>query len=333
MPAPSPSLRIATRESPLAMWQAHYVAQALKAAHPQLAISLVPMTTRGDQILDQTLSKIGGKGLFIRELEQALIEKRADIAVHSLKDVPMVLPDGFALAGILLRESPNDALVSNRYERLESLPSGAIIGTASLRRQAMIRARYPHLVIQTLRGNLGTRLRKLDEGHYSAIILACAGLMRLGFATRIAQKLPTESFIPSPGQGAIGIEIRADDSTTQHWLSPLICAETTLQCTAERAFAQMLEGGCEVPLAAYATLEQTQTTPSLRLHGWLANIDGGQTFEDQVAVNLASPIPSPASLEAAAALGQGLAKSFIERGADSLMASIRATLAAPTSQP
>lgn len=263
----SSTLRIATRTSPLALWQAHHVADALTRAHSDLTVELVELVTRGDRILDVALSKIGGKGLFIKELEVALQEDRADIAVHSMKDVPMELSDAFALPVICERGEPGDAFVSNQYRTLDELPAGAVVGTSSLRRQAQLLAARPDLKIEFLRGNVGTRLGKLDAGQYDAIILAGAGLERLKMHERIAQKLPYEQCLPACGQGAVGIECRADDTATRALIQPLDHAHTHIRLTAERAMNRQLNGGCDVPIAGYTWL---QDNLSMRLEGRIA---------------------------------------------------------------
>ena len=247
-------IRIATRTSPLAMWQAKHVARRLQEIHPGLQIEMVGMVTRGDKILDSPLSKIGGKGLFVKELEVGMLEGVADIAVHSMKDVPMEFPEGLHLPIILEREDPRDAFVSNHYPTLDALPQGAIVGTSSLRRQTQIRARYPHLHINDLRGNVNTRLSKLDNGEYDAIILAAAGLIRLEFAARITAFLSTEQSLPAIGQGAVGIECRRHDPRVENLLAPLRHAETTVRVRAERAMNRALHGSCHVPVAAFAQI-------------------------------------------------------------------------------
>ena len=249
-------ITIATRESRLALWQAEHV-KALLVARGH-AVTLLGMTTRGDQILDRSLSKVGGKGLFVKELETALEEGRADIAVHSLKDVPMELPEGFALACVMAREDPRDAWVSPQYARLEDLPQGAVVGTSSLRRTVLLRALRPDLRIEPLRGNLDTRLRKLDEGQYAAIVLAAAGLKRLGLAERIRHVFDTAQMLPAAGQGALGIEIRAGRADLLAALAPLADADAWLTTAAERAVSRAMGGSCSMPLAAHATLEDGQ---------------------------------------------------------------------------
>lgn len=247
-------ITIATRESRLALWQANFVKSELERAHPHLVVELLGMTTRGDQILDQSLSKIGGKGLFVKELEAAIVDGRADLAVHSLKDVPMVLPDGFALACVMAREDARDAFVSNQYHDLSDLPAGAVVGTSSLRRAAQISHRFPHLTIASLRGNLDTRLRKLDEGQYAAIILAAAGVKRLGLSERIKSLLDLNDALPAAGQGALGIEIASNNEALAQLLLPLQDVATT-QCTAaERLVSRALGGSCQMPLAAHAVM-------------------------------------------------------------------------------
>jgi hydroxymethylbilane synthase len=255
--APS-TLVIASRESRLALWQTRHVRDRLAALYPQSSIEILGMTTRGDQILDRTLNKVGGKGLFVKELEVAMAEGRANLAVHSLKDVPMELPQGFSLAAVLEREDPRDAFVSNDYASLADLPPGAIVGTSSLRRQALIAARYPHLVIKPLRGNLDTRMGKLDRGEYAAIILAAAGLKRLGLPQRIRALLEPEDSLPAAGQGALGIEVRADRQDLIDALAPRAHQTTWLTVTAERAVSRCMGGSCSMPLAAHGTFDGQQ---------------------------------------------------------------------------
>jgi hydroxymethylbilane synthase len=265
-------LVIASRESRLAMWQAEHVRARLSLLYPQCSISILGMTTRGDQILDRALSKVGGKGLFVKELEVAMAEGRADLAVHSLKDVPMELPDGFALAAVLEREDPRDAFVSNDFAALAELPAGAVVGTSSLRRQSLIAARYPHLVIKPLRGNLDTRLGKLDRGDYAAIILAAAGLKRLGAEQRIRALLDPVDSLPAAGQGAMAIEIaqRSDGIDLVALLAPLNHIPTAQAVTAERKVSKVFGGSCQVPLAAFATVDGTQ----MHLRAMVATPDG-----------------------------------------------------------
>ncbi|NUT16468.1 MAG: hydroxymethylbilane synthase, partial [Cupriavidus sp.] len=244
-------LVIASRESRLALWQAEHVRAALQQYYPACDVSILGMTTRGDQILDRTLSKVGGKGLFVKELEFAMDEGRADLAVHSLKDVPMELPPGFTLAAVMEREDPRDALVSSTYASLDEMPAGTVVGTSSLRREAALRSRYPHLVVKPLRGNLDTRLGKLDRGEYAAIILAAAGLKRLGLGNRIRALIPTETSLPAAGQGALGIETLSTRPELAEWLAPLNHQPTALAVSAERAVSRRLGGSCQVPLAAH----------------------------------------------------------------------------------
>lgn len=303
-------LVIASRESLLAMWQAEHIQGRLKALYPYCDVQILGMTTRGDQILDKTLSKIGGKGLFIKELEQALLEGRADLAVHSIKDVPMVLPEGFALAAIGERASPFDAFVSNRYARLEELPEGAVVGTSSLRREAQLRARYPHLVVKPLRGNVQTRLSKLDNGEYDAIILAEAGLRRLGLDDRISTVLSEADSLPAAGQGALGIEICAEREDLFEVLKPLNHERTHACVTAERALARALDGSCQVPLAAYCTEENGLLT----LRGLVGHPDGS--------VLLQADAQAPVAY--ADALGRAVAKKLADDGALDVIAAVLA---------
>ncbi len=247
-------LRIATRQSPLALWQAHYVKDRLQALHPGLSVELVPMVTRGDVLLDTPLAKVGGKGLFVKELELAMLEGRADIAVHSMKDVPVEFPQGLGLVTICEREDPRDAFVSHHYASLDDMPHGSVVGTSSLRRQCQLLSARPDLQIRMLRGNLGTRLGKLDAGEYDAIILAVAGLKRLKMEDRIRQALAPEISLPAVGQGAVGIECRLDDEWTRSLLAPLNHPHTALRVRAERAMNTRLEGGCQVPIGSYAEI-------------------------------------------------------------------------------
>jgi hydroxymethylbilane synthase len=300
--APPHTLVIASRESRLAMWQAEHVQCALHKLYPSCDVKILGMTTRGDQILDRTLSKVGGKGLFVKELEAALADGRADLAVHSLKDVPMELPAGFALSAIMEREDPRDALVSNDYDSLAALPAGAVVGTSSLRREAMLRMRYPHLVVRPLRGNLDTRLSKLDRGDYAAIILAAAGLKRLGLGERIRALLDPEDSLPAAG--ALGIEIRADRADLAAWLAPLHHEHTAAAVEAERMVSRALGGSCEVPLAAYAHWHDG----ALHLRGIVATPDGQRVLSAQASA------PAP-TVERAIALGQEVASALEQQGA------------------
>ena len=303
-------LVIASRESMLAMWQAEHIKGRLKALYPDCAVEILGMTTRGDQILDRTLSKIGGKGLFIKELEQALQDGRADLAVHSIKDVPMELPEGFALAAIGERASPFDAFVSNQYARLEEMPEGAIVGTSSLRREAQLRAKLPHLTIKPLRGNVQTRLSKLDNGDYDAVILAAAGLQRLGLDGRIREILSPADSLPAAGQGALGIEIAARRTDLADILRPLNHEETAACVTAERALARALGGSCQVPLAAYCVMEDGLLT----LNGLVGHPDGSVIIE--------ASAQAPAAY--ADALGRAVAKRLADDGAEELIAAVLA---------
>jgi len=271
-------LRIATRASPLALWQAEHVQARLEAMHPQLKVSLLTMKTRGDKLLDAPLAKVGGKGLFVKELEAGLLDGRADLAVHSLKDVPVQFPDGLELALVMEREDPRDAFVSNTYDSLALMPAGSLVGTSSLRRQTQIRERYPELEVDWLRGNVNTRLAKLDAGEFDAIILAASGLQRLGFSERIRDAIAPEECLPAIGQGVLGIEIRSDDYELRQLIAPLKHAETTLRITAERALNQTLNGGCQVPIAGYAVLEQDQ----LFVRGLVGEPDGSEILRAEV---------------------------------------------------
>jgi len=270
----SQSLRIATRKSPLALWQTEQVAERLRLAHPDLRVEILGMRTRGDKFLDAPLAKIGGKGLFVKELEQGLLDRRADIAVHSMKDVPIDLPAGLQLPVIMEREDPRDALVANNYGDIDELPAGARVGTSSLRRQCQLAARRADLVIRPLRGNVNTRLSKLDAGEYDAIVLAAAGLMRLGFEQRIRRRLSPEESLPAIGQGAIGIECRVDDGCVKALIAPLHHADTADRVRAERALNRRLRGGCQAPIAGYAVLEDGW----LRLRGLVGTPDGTQVW-------------------------------------------------------
>jgi hydroxymethylbilane synthase len=302
-------LVIATRESALAIWQARHVQGRLQILYPRATIDLLGLTTVGDQILDRPLAAIGGKGLFIKELEVAMSEGRADLAVHSLKDVPMELPDGFALAAIAAREDARDAFVSNRCASLAELAPGAIVGTSSLRREAQLRERYPKLDVRPLRGNVNTRLRKLDEGQYDAIILAAAGLKRLGFADRIRDLIDPEDSLPAPGQGALALECRADRPDVIAALAPLADTATTLATTAERAFSRALAGSCHTPLGAHAIWEEG----TLWLRGLIASRDGREVLRGEREAEVDDG-------EGADALGSGLASEFLARGAARLIA-------------
>ncbi|MEN7526082.1 hydroxymethylbilane synthase [Cupriavidus sp. DL-D2] len=308
--APS-RLVIASRESRLAMWQAEHVRAALQQYYPSCDVSILGMTTRGDQILDRTLSKVGGKGLFVKELEVAMAEGRADLAVHSLKDVPMELPEGFALTAVMEREDPRDALVSAEYASLDDMPPGTVVGTSSLRREAALRSRYPHLVIKPLRGNLDTRLGKLDRGEYSAIILAAAGLKRLGMGDRIRALIGQDSSLPAAGQGALGIEICSNRPELAEWLAPLNHSSTLLAVSAERAVSRRLGGSCQVPLAAHARWHDD----ILQLDAFVALPDGTRS----VRAHATGPVNS---VQAAEALGTAVAGDLLAQGADAVLASL-----------
>ena len=268
---------IATRESPLALWQAEHVRQILIQRHPSTQVELLGMTTRGDQILDRTLSKVGGKGLFVKELEVALLERRAQLAVHSLKDVPMDLAPEFELAAVMQREDPRDCLVSNRFATLDEMPAGARVGTSSLRRELMLRARFPGLRVEAVRGNVNTRLAKLDRGDFDALVMAAAGLKRLGFAARIRQVIPTAVSLPAPGQGALGIEVLREDEAIISLLAPLNDPATRAATMAERGVSRGLGGSCQVPLAAYAEIEGSE----LRMRALVGNAATGEFVESE----------------------------------------------------
>lgn len=298
-------LRIATRKSPLALWQAHYVSNMLQHHHPELKIELVTMVTQGDKILDTPLAKVGGKGLFVKELEVGMLEGRADIAVHSMKDVPVEFPTGLHLAVICEREDPRDAFVCNNFKSLEELPQGARLGTSSLRRQSQIAALRPDLKIIDLRGNVNTRLKKLDDGEYDAIILAAAGLKRLEFEDRITQFIGTDVCLPAIGQGAVGIECRSDDARVHNLIAPLNDNKTQIRVTAERAMNERLHGGCQVPIAGYAEFEHGL----IMLRGLVGQVDGKKIIRGDIA--------GPA--ENAEELGVVLAEDLLSRGADKIL--------------
>jgi hydroxymethylbilane synthase len=303
-------LVIASRESRLAMWQAEHVRARLLALYPQCSIEILGMTTKGDQILDRTLSKVGGKGLFVKELEVAMTEGRADLAVHSLKDVPMELPQGFALAAVLEREDPRDAFVSNEHASLGGLPHGAVVGTSSLRRQALIAARYPHLVIRPLRGNLDTRLGKLDRGEYAAIILAAAGLKRLGLPQRIRALLEPEQSLPAPGQGAMAIEVLSERDDLHRLLAPLNHEPTAQAVTAERSVSRIFGGSCQIPLAAFATVDGA----GMRLRAMVATPDGKRV----ASADASGPANAPEEL------GRQIAAILQAQGAADILAACKA---------
>jgi hydroxymethylbilane synthase len=298
-------VRIATRKSALALWQANFVKAQLEAAHPGLQVELVPMSTQGDKILDTPLAKIGGKGLFVKELETAMLEGRADIAVHSMKDVPVDFPEGLMLHTICRREDPRDAFVSNSYQQLADLPQGAVVGTSSLRRQCQIKAIRPDLAIKDLRGNVNTRLAKLDAGEFDAIILASAGLIRLGFENRIASFLEVGTSLPANGQGAVGIECRTADLAVQQLLAPLEHKETRICVLAERAMNRKLQGGCQVPIGAFAVLQQNE----LWLRGLVGQLDGSEILRSEIKGEAAQ----------AEQLGAQLAEQLLALGADRIL--------------
>ena len=299
------TLKIATRQSPLALWQAEHIRARLEAMHADLTVELVTFVTQGDKILDTPLAKIGGKGLFVKELEAALMDGRADLAVHAMKDVPMALPEGLSLAVICEREDPLDAFVSNHYASFADLPQGAKVGTSSLRRKCQILKARPDLEIIDLRGNVGTRLSKLDDGKYDAIILASAGLKRLGLAERIRHTIQPAVSLPAVGQGALGLECRSQDQAVLDLILPLMHAETNMCVRAERAFNAYLEGGCQVPIAGYATLQNGQ----LQIEGRVGSVDGQTILK---AVQYGAP-------EQAEMLGEELAKALLAQGAGELL--------------
>lgn len=303
-------VRIATRKSPLALWQAEYVKQQLLAHHPQLQVELIALSTRGDKLLDTSLAKVGGKGLFVKELEIALLEDEADIAVHSMKDVPMEFPDGLALAAICEREDPLDAFVSNNYQHLDQLPAGALVGTSSLRRQSQVRAQFPDLQIKDLRGNVNTRLAKLDQGEYDALILASAGLIRLNMHQRIASRLEAELCLPAGGQGAVGIECRAEDKAIQALLDPLHHPQSAFCVLAERAMNRRLQGGCQVPIGCYAQLQSSGDR--LNLRGLVASVDGQTMLKADI----------QGAVEDAERLGEMLADKLLSMGAGEILTSV-----------
>ncbi|WP_206486045.1 hydroxymethylbilane synthase [Thalassotalea sp. G2M2-11] len=299
------TVRIATRKSALALWQAEYVKAQLEHFHAGINVELVPMTTKGDIILDTPLAKVGGKGLFVKELEVAMLENRADIAVHSMKDVPVEFPDGLGLEVICPREDPRDAFVSNTINSFEELPHGAVVGTSSLRRQCQIKALRPDLDIRDLRGNVNTRLAKLDNGDYDAIILAAAGLIRLEMPERIKAFIEPEVMLPANGQGAVGIECRTDDETIKALLAPLECSTTRTRVLAERAMNRALEGGCQVPIGSYALVQDEQ----IHLRGLVGAIDGSQIISDEIT----------GDANQAEQLGQALGEKLLAQGADKIL--------------
>jgi hydroxymethylbilane synthase len=302
------TIRIATRESQLALWQAYFIKAELEHHHPEIVVEILGMKTKGDKILDVPLAKVGGKGLFVKELEQAMLEDRADIAVHSMKDVPMEFPEGLGLSVICEREDPSDAFVSNHYNNLDELPQGAKVGTSSLRRQLQIKALRPDLQLLDLRGNVNTRLAKLDAGLYDAIILASAGLMRLDFHDRIKSRLTDEQCLPAGGQGAVGVECRLSDAATMALLAPLHHADTADRVMAERALNKHLEGGCQVPIACFAELEGDQ----LWLRGLVGEVDGSRVLTTEIR----------GSREDAESLGIAAAEDLLAQGAGEILKAI-----------
>ncbi len=302
------TIRIATRKSALAMWQAEHVADALRRIHPELTVEIIGMTTRGDKILDAPLAKVGGKGLFVKELEQGMLDGDADIAVHSMKDVPVDFPEGLHLACILEREDPRDAFVSNQYATLDELPQGACVGTSSLRRQCQLAVRRPDLRIEPLRGNVNTRLRKLDEGIYDAIILAAAGLIRLEFGARIRSFIAPEDSLPAIGQGAIGIECRVDDERVHALIAPLHHGPTAEQVSAERALNAHLNGGCQVPIAGHAVHQDG----GLYLRGLVGMPDGSTLMRAEIS----GPAPD------AEHMGREVGEALLAQGADKVLAAL-----------
>lgn len=303
-------IRIATRQSPLALWQAEHVAERLRAINPALEIELVKMVTRGDKILDAPLAKIGGKGLFVKELEQGMLDGEADIAVHSMKDVPMEFPEGLGLSAILRREEPSDAFVATRYASINQLPANAKIGTSSLRRQCQIKEKFPHAEVLPLRGNVNTRLAKLDADDYDAIILAAAGLIRLDLTARITEMLPVSYSLPAIGQGAIGIESRTDDDELNALLAQLNDRETAVCVSAERALNARLMGGCQVPIAGYAIIQQGE----LFLRGLVGAPDGSILYKSEATGDLNTPEQ----------LGQQVAEDLLSQGADKILQALQA---------
>lgn len=303
-------IRIATRKSPLALWQAEHVAERLRVAHPRFGVELVPMSTQGDKLLDAPLAKVGGKGLFIKELERALLDERADIAVHSLKDVPVDIPAGLSMPVFMSRADPRDALVSNRHDTLSALPEGARVGTSSLRRQCQLLAARPDVNVVSVRGGVGTRLARLDDGDFDALILAAAGLARLGLGERVREVLEPEVLLPAVGQGVLGIECRADDARIEPLIAALGDADSSVRVRAERAMNARLGGGCQVPIAGFAELEDD----TLRLRAMVASVDGTTVLREQ----------GSSHRDEAEALGRRVAERLLERGADRILAQVYA---------
>ncbi|WP_100639208.1 hydroxymethylbilane synthase [Marinobacter salexigens] len=303
------TLRVATRSSALALWQAEFIKSELERLHDNVTVELIKIKTQGDKILDVPLAKIGGKGLFVKELEEAMLDGRADLAVHSMKDVPMAFPEGLGLVAICERHDPTDAFVSNQYANVDALPQGAIVGTASLRRESQLRAYRPDLEIRVLRGNVNTRLAKLDAGDYDAIILASSGLKRLGFDDRIRYSMPDTLSLPAVGQGALGIECRLNDDELRKMLEPLNHADTADRVKAERALNRRLEGGCQVPIAAYALLEDDDT---LWLRALVGAVDGSKILR----------VEGRAPRAEGERLGRELAENLLAQGADKILAEV-----------
>lgn len=307
----APVLRIITRESPLAMWQAEHVRDQLRRFHPSLDVRIIGTTTEADRFLESKLSSLGGKGAFVKELEHALLREQADIAVHSMKDVPVDLPEGLEIGAILQREDPGDAFVSNQHATLADLPAGAVVGTSSLRRRCQLQALRPDLVIRDIRGNVGSRLNKLDSGAFDALVLACSGLLRLGLADRIRERIGHEVMLPAIGQGALGIELRVDDQRTHDWIAPLNHETTRLCVSAERAVNKQLDGGCHAPVAAYATCN----AGSLALAALVGNPDGSELLR----ASLQGPD------HAAEQLGNELGRELLGRGAGRILSQLKNT--------
>ena len=302
------TIKIATRKSPLAIWQAEFVRDNLLNLHPELNVELIRMTTQGDRILDTPLAKVGGKGLFVKELEHGILAGEADIAVHSMKDVPMAFPAGLHLPVICQREDPRDAFVSNTYASLDDLPMGSRVGTSSLRRECQLRNHRPDLDVLPLRGNVNTRLRKLDEGLFDGIILASAGLKRLGFEDRISEAMTPEQSLPAAGQGAVGIETRIDDIEVTSLLAPLRCPRTWIVVSAERAMNKRLAGGCQVPIAGFALIDGDEVW----LRGLVGRPDGSRILTAD----------ARAKVEDAEALGEAIAEKLLSQGADKILAEV-----------
>ncbi len=304
-------IRIATRNSPLALWQANHVKALIEAENPEAQVELLGMTTKGDQILDRSLLKVGGKGLFMKELEEAMLDGRADIAVHSMKDVTLSLPEGLCISAVCAREVANDAFVSNNFSSLDELPKGSVVGTSSLRRISQLKHHYPTLVFKELRGNVNTRLSKLDAGEYDAIVLASAGLIRLGFQDRIKQHIPFDKSLPAVGQGIVGIESRSDDKEINKLLSALNDSESAICLAAERAVNAVLDGGCSVPIAAHAELSNKQ----LSLSALVGDVESGELIQVDGGVG----VQTYADIESVTNLGQQLARELNQLGAQNLI--------------